>query len=154
MKKSVLFMTLLLLAGGIGYARDSKQSAAAEGAFLKAFEAAVINRGQIAQRLSARNQEEIANQLKIKHPNSTQIINLGKLPAAFYGQKEINTSATTHYLWEVKEGELVSFYYDVQVSPVSRATSDVIPSHISGLIISVREIKEAELMDKLRASVK
>ena len=153
MKKSILFVTFVLLISGLGYARGNNQTQTIEKAFIKGFEVALVKQKQIVSQAQqdkfARYMEDITKQLKTKHPNATKVLNLGKLPSEFHATEKYNESAKVHYLWEVKEGDLESFYYDVQISHVLRATSDVIPSHVSSIAISIREIKAKELVEKL-----
>ena len=155
MKKSILFVAFVVLISGLGYAKDNTQTEKREKSFLKGFELALLNQRQTAAQAESgklvRYQEKITQQLKIQHPHATKIFNLGKLPTSFRAGKNQNKSAQSHYLWEVKEGDLVSFFYDVQISPVLRATSGVIPSHVSSIAISIKEIKAEELVEKLRS---
>ena len=99
-------------------------------------------------------QNKLVKEIEQQHPNYTKIINLGEVPYSLTDCSSIEktgASATSakHYLLKVQEENEV-FYYGVSVVSVFYATSDVIPAHLSKIVIFVKPVKETELTELLK----
>ena len=142
-----MVMAVLILL--ISLAGRADAAALEEKSFLKKIEQ-VLSQPQSKVELGslARYQNRIVAGLEKKHPNFTKITNLGTLPATVektdYGQSD------KCYLLEVREENEI-FYYEVTVTTISRAPSDVIPAHISKISITVKVFGKAELIEMLQS---
>lgn len=141
MKKIIIFLALTLIVPVFVYANSSEQT------IEKALVSKMLSAQQYADKFKlgalSRYQNDIREGISKQHPNFTKITNLGRFP----------NTPDKRYLLEV-QADGASFYYEVEISTVLRASSDVIPSHVSAIAVFIREIKTAELVDKLRALVK
>ena len=156
----LLAMTLLISGGGYtayGKSNPANTTTTSDRAFLKKLEKIFVKEKQKTDKVQMGNlsayQKELVKKIAERHPQYTQITNLGQVSYPLTDCSEWERGATAvsakHYLLKVQEDK--DFYYGVSVISVFQAPSDVIPSHVSKILIQVKPVEGAELRALLKS---